>query len=323
MGARQFGPELGQFLQEDRLDDALGDVSLSSDPLTGNRYALAGGNPVSFIEWDGHAPIIDATGDSKTRKKIMDDFIEGQNTLAKKRNSSTGGGSGGAQAPDPDPAPAGESGGSGGSGGSSGSKDENRIAARKAKKKADKLEDIDQVAGGTKDYVDSKSKALDSIKNEAGNRYARYHQRQARRRSPVTGTGAKVLKYCKRFCGPAATYGSYRLKRAANQANGEDVETARRHAAISTAAEEAGSAAAYSVCAAGTAGAGTVFGCPFVAVGGGLAGGWYGEQANNAVDHAASRLNWATSYASTGGKTGPPPKTDLDKGWDIVKSFLP
>ena len=56
MGARQFGPELGQFLQADRLDDALGDVSLSSDPLTGNRYALAGGNPVSFVEWDGHAP---------------------------------------------------------------------------------------------------------------------------------------------------------------------------------------------------------------------------------------------------------------------------
>jgi len=24
------------------------------DPLTQNRYALAGGNPISYVEWDGH-----------------------------------------------------------------------------------------------------------------------------------------------------------------------------------------------------------------------------------------------------------------------------
>jgi RHS repeat-associated protein len=54
MGARQFGPALGQFLQADRYDSALADVGLSSDPLTSNRYSLAGGNPISFVEIDGH-----------------------------------------------------------------------------------------------------------------------------------------------------------------------------------------------------------------------------------------------------------------------------
>ncbi|CAA9486847.1 MAG: hypothetical protein AVDCRST_MAG85-999 [uncultured Solirubrobacteraceae bacterium] len=56
MGARCFGPGTGQFLQEDQYKDALGDLGLSTDPLTQNRYALAGGNPVSFMETDGHEP---------------------------------------------------------------------------------------------------------------------------------------------------------------------------------------------------------------------------------------------------------------------------
>ena len=56
MGARQFGPGLAQFLQEDRYDDALADLSLATDPLTANRFSLAGGNPISFVEVDGHVP---------------------------------------------------------------------------------------------------------------------------------------------------------------------------------------------------------------------------------------------------------------------------
>ena len=56
MGARRFAPDSGQFLQEDVYNDALGDLGLSTDPLTQNRYALAAGNPVSFIESDGHDP---------------------------------------------------------------------------------------------------------------------------------------------------------------------------------------------------------------------------------------------------------------------------
>jgi hypothetical protein len=37
MRARQFGSELGQFLQGDRLEDALRDLDLATDPLTANR----------------------------------------------------------------------------------------------------------------------------------------------------------------------------------------------------------------------------------------------------------------------------------------------
>ena len=54
MGARRFSPGSGSFLQQDAYDDALGDMSLSTDPLSQNRYSLAGGNPISFVETDGH-----------------------------------------------------------------------------------------------------------------------------------------------------------------------------------------------------------------------------------------------------------------------------
>jgi RHS repeat-associated protein len=54
MGARRFSPDPGRFMQEDVLNDALGDLGLSADPLSGDRYALAGGNPVNFVEQDGH-----------------------------------------------------------------------------------------------------------------------------------------------------------------------------------------------------------------------------------------------------------------------------
>ncbi|MEA2435261.1 MAG: hypothetical protein QOG54_2718 [Actinomycetota bacterium] len=54
MGARRFATQDAHFLQQDMLQSALGDMSLSLDPLTQNRYALAGGNPVSYAEWDGH-----------------------------------------------------------------------------------------------------------------------------------------------------------------------------------------------------------------------------------------------------------------------------
>lgn len=62
MGARRFGPDVSKFLQPDLFMNALADVSLSLDPLTQNRYALAGGNPVSYVEWDGHMVAADNTG---------------------------------------------------------------------------------------------------------------------------------------------------------------------------------------------------------------------------------------------------------------------
>jgi RHS repeat-associated protein len=54
MQARSYRPDLGQFLSEDRFEAAGLDLSLQADPLTQNRYAFAGGNPVSRIEFDGH-----------------------------------------------------------------------------------------------------------------------------------------------------------------------------------------------------------------------------------------------------------------------------
>lgn len=62
MGARRFGPGEMRFLQLDFLSSALGDLSLTLDPLTQNRFSLAGGNPVSFVEWDGHVVARDGSG---------------------------------------------------------------------------------------------------------------------------------------------------------------------------------------------------------------------------------------------------------------------
>ncbi len=54
MGARRYGPDISHYLQPDNYAGALDDLSLSSDPLTDNRYTLAGANPINFVEIDGH-----------------------------------------------------------------------------------------------------------------------------------------------------------------------------------------------------------------------------------------------------------------------------
>jgi RHS repeat-associated protein len=64
MGARRYGPDMGQFLQRDAYQGALKDLGLALDPLTQNRYSLAGGNPVSFVEYDGHWPDLGGIGDA-------------------------------------------------------------------------------------------------------------------------------------------------------------------------------------------------------------------------------------------------------------------
>ena len=56
MGARHFGPEAASFLQADAYAGAVDDLNLSLNPLTQNRYGLAGGKPISFVEVDGHEP---------------------------------------------------------------------------------------------------------------------------------------------------------------------------------------------------------------------------------------------------------------------------
>ena len=62
MGARRFGPDTSRFLQSDRYAQALSNLGLSVDPLTSNRYSLAGGNPLSFVEVDGHMVTADGGG---------------------------------------------------------------------------------------------------------------------------------------------------------------------------------------------------------------------------------------------------------------------
>lgn len=53
-GFRDYQPTLGRFLTRDLYNGALSDLSLGLDPWNSNRYQLAGGNPISFIDLDGH-----------------------------------------------------------------------------------------------------------------------------------------------------------------------------------------------------------------------------------------------------------------------------
>jgi RHS repeat-associated protein len=71
MGARRFGPD-SRFLQEDQYLGSLDDLSLTEDPINANRYSLAGGNPMSFIEWDGHY-FIQEGGDGGAKQRSRPD----------------------------------------------------------------------------------------------------------------------------------------------------------------------------------------------------------------------------------------------------------
>ncbi|WP_079138539.1 DNRLRE domain-containing protein [Actinacidiphila rubida] len=59
MGFRNYDPGLNTFTTRDMYNGALADMKLSTNPLTGNRYAFAGGNPTTNIEYDGHFAGID------------------------------------------------------------------------------------------------------------------------------------------------------------------------------------------------------------------------------------------------------------------------
>ncbi|MFG3002426.1 golvesin C-terminal-like domain-containing protein [Streptomyces calvus] len=54
MGFRNYDPGLNRFLTRDSYSGAMSDMALATDPFTGNRYAFAGGNPITFVELDGH-----------------------------------------------------------------------------------------------------------------------------------------------------------------------------------------------------------------------------------------------------------------------------
>jgi RHS repeat-associated protein len=82
MGARRFGPS-NRFLQEDRYAGALSDLGLATDPLTSNRYSLAGGNPANFVEVDGHFGLPGVLGDAADAVgDAAGDVAEGAEDLA-------------------------------------------------------------------------------------------------------------------------------------------------------------------------------------------------------------------------------------------------
>jgi RHS repeat-associated protein len=94
MGARRFGPDLGGFLQQDMFHGALGDLGLATDPLTQNRYALAGGNPISFMELDGHMAVADGGGGGSASPNPSTSS-GGSSTSASSGSSGSSGGDGG------------------------------------------------------------------------------------------------------------------------------------------------------------------------------------------------------------------------------------
>jgi hypothetical protein len=59
MGFRDYSPGLNRFLTRYSYSGALDDLNLGTDPWTSNRYAFAGGNPISGVEIDGHYAIYD------------------------------------------------------------------------------------------------------------------------------------------------------------------------------------------------------------------------------------------------------------------------
>ncbi|NIK56120.1 DNRLRE domain-containing protein [Kribbella shirazensis] len=57
MGFREYNPGLNRYLSRDYYDGALQDLALGTDPWNTNRYAFAGGNPITGVEIDGHYAI--------------------------------------------------------------------------------------------------------------------------------------------------------------------------------------------------------------------------------------------------------------------------
>jgi RHS repeat-associated protein len=63
MGFRDYSPGLNRFLTRDMYNGALADLKLGTDPWNTNRYAFAGGNPITGIEHDGHCAFNPETND--------------------------------------------------------------------------------------------------------------------------------------------------------------------------------------------------------------------------------------------------------------------
>jgi RHS repeat-associated protein len=108
MRARAYLPEVGRFLQEDHYEEAAGDQLLEADPLTQDRYAFLGGNPVNRIEFDGHymassdqrSPVIQTVG-GNTYNRVKGKVVAGP-------DAGTGPGGSGFEAPPGPPEQSGE-----------------------------------------------------------------------------------------------------------------------------------------------------------------------------------------------------------------------
>ncbi|MGW6196975.1 golvesin C-terminal-like domain-containing protein [Kribbella sp. NPDC055110] len=62
MGFREYNPGLNRYLSRDYYNGALKDLALGADPWNTNRYAFAGGNPITGVELDGHCVMADEGG---------------------------------------------------------------------------------------------------------------------------------------------------------------------------------------------------------------------------------------------------------------------
>jgi len=62
MGFRTYSPGLNSFTSRDMYNGALTDVAMGMDPWNANRYAFAGGNPISHVDLDGHRAVEMDTG---------------------------------------------------------------------------------------------------------------------------------------------------------------------------------------------------------------------------------------------------------------------
>lgn len=85
MGFRNYSPGLNRFLTRDSYNGALTDLNLSTDPWNANRYAFAGGNPISRTEIDGHINQSLSTGSSGTaapapEKPVVEEDTEESST---------------------------------------------------------------------------------------------------------------------------------------------------------------------------------------------------------------------------------------------------
>lgn len=83
MGFRDFDPGLNRYLTRDMYNGALNDMALGFDPWNANRYAFAGGNPMTGVELDGHMAIdgggggAGSTYDSTPAEPDVDDDNDG------------------------------------------------------------------------------------------------------------------------------------------------------------------------------------------------------------------------------------------------------